>query len=139
MNRGHYCVFIKDLHSSCWYSCNDKLVFNVEENSVNNGRSYILFYSKVKSFHRIFAILQGGLVVSDIVFGCDEPTHNSSPVQELSLLTQFSGIKAVQSLVLEKECKGTWSSMVLPIRSDDPTYNPVHPMLTVVRVSVRRL
>ena len=47
LNRGHYWAFIKDLHSSSWYSCNDKLVFNVEERSLNNTTSYILFYRKV--------------------------------------------------------------------------------------------
>ena len=47
LNRGHYWAFIKDLHYSFWYSCNDKPVFNVEENYVNNATSYILFYSKV--------------------------------------------------------------------------------------------
>ena len=40
-------AFIKDLHSFSWYSCNDKSVFNVEENSVNNTTSYIHFYRKV--------------------------------------------------------------------------------------------
>ena len=47
LNRGHYWAFMKDLHSSSWYSCNGKLVFNVEENSVNNTTSYILFYKKI--------------------------------------------------------------------------------------------
>ena len=47
LNRGHYWAFIKDLHSSTWYSCNGKSVFNVEENYVNNTTSYILFYCKV--------------------------------------------------------------------------------------------
>ena len=47
LNRGHYWAFIKDLHSSSWYSCNDESVFNVEENSVNNTTSYILIYRKV--------------------------------------------------------------------------------------------
>ena len=47
LNRGHYWAFIKDLHSSSWYSCNDKLVLNVEERSLNNTTSYILFYRKV--------------------------------------------------------------------------------------------
>ena len=50
LNRGHYWAFIKDLHSSTWYSCNDKSVFNVEENYVNNTTSYILFYCKVWVF-----------------------------------------------------------------------------------------
>ena len=51
LNRGHYWgyywAFIKDLHSSTWYSNNDKSVFNVEENFVNNSTSYIFFSSKV--------------------------------------------------------------------------------------------
>ena len=37
-------------------------------------------------------ILQRGFVISDIVFGCDNATFNQSLVQELNLLTQFSGI-----------------------------------------------
>ena len=132
LNRGHYWAFIKDLHSSSWYSCNDKLVFNVEERSLNNTTSYIFFYRKVWMFPRIyqkkiwvfFSFLQGGFVISDIVFGCDDPTYNPSPVRELSLLTQFSGFTTLQSLVLEKHCKGAQSSMVLSMRSDDLTYNP---------------
>ena len=47
LNKGHYWAFIKNLHSSSWYSCNNKLVFYVEENSLNNTTSYILFYSKI--------------------------------------------------------------------------------------------
>ena len=47
LNRGHYWAFIRDLHSSSWYSCNGKLVFNVEERSLDNTTSYILFYRKV--------------------------------------------------------------------------------------------
>ena len=56
LNRGHYWAFIKDLHSSSWYSCNGKLVFNVEERSVNNSTPYILFYRKVSMFPRIYQI-----------------------------------------------------------------------------------
>ena len=69
-------------------------------------------------------ILQGGFVILDIVFGCDNPTYNPSPVWELSLLTQFSGITTLQSLVLEKQCKGAWPVMVLSMRSDNLTHNP---------------
>ena len=47
LNRGHYWAFMKDLHFSTWCSCNDKSVFNVEENYVNNITSYILSYNKV--------------------------------------------------------------------------------------------
>ena len=50
LNRGHYWAFMKDLHFSTWCSCNDKSVFNVEENYVNNITSYILSYNKVLSF-----------------------------------------------------------------------------------------
>ena len=34
-------------------------------------------------------VLEGGFVISDIVFGCDDPTYNPSPVRELSLHTHF--------------------------------------------------
>ena len=82
LNRGHYWACIKDLHSSCWYSCNDKLVSNVEESFLNNTTSYILFTEKCKFFPGLLKdILQGGFVISDIVFGCDNPTYNSSPVR----------------------------------------------------------
>ena len=43
-------------------------------------------------------ILQGGFVISDIGV---TPSHNASPLRELSLLTQFSGITTLQSLVSE--------------------------------------
>ena len=69
-------------------------------------------------------VLQGGFVISDKVFGCDNPTYNPSPVRELSLLTEFSGITTLQSLVLEKQWKGAWPSVVLSMTSDDLTYNP---------------
>ena len=54
LNRGHYWTFIKDVHSSSWSSCKGKLVFNVDENFVNNTTSYILFYSKVYVFPRMY-------------------------------------------------------------------------------------
>ena len=50
--------------------------------------------------------LQGGFVILDIVFGCDNPTFIICLVQELSLLTQFSRITTQQFLVLEKQGKG---------------------------------
>ena len=124
-----YWAFIKYLHSSSWYSSNDKLGFSVEERSLNSTISYILFTKKFEcspgSTNNVNGFfLQGGFVISDIVFGCDDPTYNPSPVQKLSLLTQFSGFTTLQSLVLEKHCKGARSSMVLSMRSDNLTYNP---------------
>ena len=59
-----------------------------------------------KDLPKIFNVLQGGFVISYIVFRCDDPTYNPSPVRELSLVTQFLGIITLQSLVLEKQCKG---------------------------------
>ena len=47
-------------------------------------------------------VLQEGFVISDIVFMCDDPCYNPSPVRELRLLTQFSGFTTLQSLVSEK-------------------------------------
>ena len=50
--------------------------------------------------------MEGGFVISDIVFGCDDPTHNPSSVQILSLLTQFSGFTTLQSLVSGEALQG---------------------------------
>ena len=66
------------------------------------------FTEKCNFFPRSTRIifLQGGFVISNIVFGCDDPTYNPNPIRELSLLTQFSGITTLEALVLEKQCKG---------------------------------
>ena len=69
--------------------------------------------------------MQGGFVISDIFFLCDDPTHNPSSVQILSLFTQFSGLTAQLSLVLGKVLQGgAWLNLVLSFRSDDLTRNP---------------
>ena len=60
LNRDHYCYFIKDLHSSCWYSCNDKSVFNVEENPLNNTTSFILFLQQSLNFSLDFHSFERG-------------------------------------------------------------------------------
>ena len=44
-------------------------------------------------------VLLGGFVISDILYGCDHPIYNHSPVGELNLPTQFSGITTLKSLV----------------------------------------
>ena len=59
-------------------------------------------------------VLQWSFVISDKVFGCDDPTYNPSPVRELSLVTQFSGITILQSLVLRSNARGldqAWSCL----------------------------
>ena len=69
-------------------------------------------------------VLQQGFVISNIAFGSGDPKYNPSAVQELGLLTHISGITTLQFLVLEKQCKGSWPSMVLSMKSDNLTYNP---------------
>lgn len=64
---------------------------------------------------------KGFFVMPDIAFEFDNPTYNPSVIQKLSLLTQFLGIATLQSLVLDKKCKGAWPSMALPMRSDNPS------------------
>ena len=71
----------------------------------------------------IFMVLQGGFVISDIIFACDDPTYNPDPVWELSLLTQFSRITTLQSFVSEKQCKRAWPK-ILSMTSDNLTCNP---------------
>ena len=70
--------------------------------------------------------LHRGFVISDKVFGCDDPTYKPSPVEQLGLLIQFSGIATLQSLVLEKQWKGPLPSMALSMSSDNLTrkYSP---------------
>ena len=109
LNRGHYWAFIKDLHSSSWYSSMASLFLMLKKILSTVLHLTSLFTGKFKFFQdlpKIVIVLQGGFVISDIVFGCDDPTYNPSPVRELSLLTQFSGITTLQSLVSEKQCKG---------------------------------
>ena len=87
------------------------------------------FTEKYNFFPRSTKIifLQGGFVILDIVFGCDDPTYYPSPVRELSLLTQFSGIATLQSLVSEKQCKGAGPITVLSMRIDATSHiTPVH-------------
>ena len=48
LNKRHYWAFIKDLHSSSWYSCYEKLVFNVKESSLN--KSYTVFFTEKFNF-----------------------------------------------------------------------------------------
>ena len=72
----------------------------------------------------IRALLSLAFVILGIGFGFDDLTFNPSPAQELSFLTQFSGITILQSLVLEKQYKGAEPIIVLSMRSDELTHNP---------------
>ena len=55
-------------------------------------------------------ILQGGFVVLGIIFGCDNHRYNSSPVWELSLLAQFSGITILQALSFGETVQGGFTN-----------------------------
>ena len=46
LDRGHYWAFIKDTLSKQWFSCNDKVVLNLNEKTLCNSSSDILFYLK---------------------------------------------------------------------------------------------
>ena len=50
--------------------------------------------------------LQDGFVNLHIVFGCDKPTYNPSSVWKLILLTQFSGLTILLSLVTRGGLQG---------------------------------
>ena len=113
------------------YFCNDKSVFNDEENYVNKSTSYIIhtfFTAKFKFFPgstKYFHGLQGGFVISEIVFGCDNPTYNPS---------FFMGVKIAHSIfrhynpaVLNfgEVMQGALTKhMVLSMKIDKLTYNP---------------
>ena len=129
LNRRHYWAIIKDLHSSSWYSCNGELVSNVEERSLNNTVSYILFLQKSLNVpqdlpKKVF-FARGFLSLQTLSLGVTTPHITPDILRELSLLTQFSGFTTLQSKVSEKHCKGARSSMILSMRSDNNlTYNP---------------
>ena len=61
-----------------------------------NNKTYVLFMWENDLVFILFLFLvilmQEGFVNSNIVFGCNDPTHNRSSVWILSLLTQFSGL-----------------------------------------------
>ena len=113
------------------YFCNDKSVFNDEENYVNKSTSYIIhtfFTAKFKFFPgstKYFHGLQEGFVISEIVFGCDNPTYNPS---------FFMGVKIAHSIfrhynpaVLnfgEVMQEALTKHMVLSMKIDKLTYNP---------------
>ena len=50
LSRGHYWACIKDLHTPCWYLCNDKLVSNVEEGYLSNTPHTFSFTAKCNLF-----------------------------------------------------------------------------------------
>ena len=84
LNNGHYWAVIKDDVTNQWFSYNDRIVFKIKADDLDNKTPYVLFY--VRNWFRFYFIfisvilIQGGFVNLDIVFGCDNPTHNLSSV-----------------------------------------------------------
>ena len=132
LNRGHYWVLSRTythllgtLAMTNWFSMLKKGLSTIlHHTSFFTEKFECAPGSTKKKFFEVFFSLQRGFVISDIVFGCDCPTYNPSPVWELTLITQFWGFTTLRSLVLEKHCKGARSCMVLSMRSDDVMYNP---------------
>ena len=75
LNRGHYWAFIKDLHLSYSYSCNDKLLSHVEESYLNNTTSYILLYRSVIFFQDLLKYIFCKRVLSFRTFSLGVRTH----------------------------------------------------------------
>ena len=100
-----------------WFLMLEKILSTILHNIIHPFLQENLVFSQ--DLPKIFMVLQGGFVISEIVFGCDNPIYNLSPVWKLSMLTQFSVVTTLQSLDLEKQCKGDWPSMILSMRSDD--------------------
>ena len=90
LSNRHYWAIIKHGSTKQWFSCNDKVGLQIKAHDLNNKASYVLFFvRKWLSFFFPVVFLQGGFVDSDIIFGCDNLTHNPSSVRVLSFLTQF--------------------------------------------------
>ena len=44
LQAGHYWAFIKDRFTNNWLKCNDRAVLKVKSHTLNNNKSYVLFY-----------------------------------------------------------------------------------------------
>ena len=97
LNRGHYWAFIKEeylpgtLAMTNWFWMLEKGISTILHHTSCFTEIFECSPGLPKKDLTLFFSLQGGFVISDIVFGWDTPTYNPSLVWELSLLTQFSG------------------------------------------------
>ena len=72
----------------------------VRKRFYHNSKRVFFFF-----FFCAVVFMQGGFVILDIVFGCNDPTHNLSYFQILNLLMQFSDLTTLQSLILGEALK----------------------------------
>ena len=120
LNNGHYWVIVKDNTIIQWFSCNNKVVFQIKADDLSKKISHVLFFLRKwlsVSFLFVFFLsccfCATGFVNSDTVFGCDNSTHNLSSVSILSLLTQFSSLTILQSLVSGEALQGGMTKLGL--------------------------
>ena len=78
LNNRHYRAIIKHVTSNQWFSWNDKVVFYMKTDYLNNNISCLLFFFFEKiilpKFKTIFLLL----FTSDLLTGCDNPKLNLS-------------------------------------------------------------
>ena len=71
----------------------------------------------------MFILLQGGFLISEVFFGCDNLTYNPSPVWIEAVSSIFRHYSPAV-LSLGEEMQGGLPSVVLSMTSDGLTYNP---------------
>ena len=108
LNRCHYWAFIKGLHSSiCTFAMTSQFLMMKKIMSTNLHHTlYIPFLQQSLSFSQdlpnIFMVCKGVLSFQRLSLGVTTPHIIPAFLWELRLLTQFSGITTLQSLILEK-------------------------------------
>ena len=55
LNNGLYSAIIKDVTTNQWFSCDDKVVFKIKADDLNNKMSYALFF--VRKYFFFFSLL----------------------------------------------------------------------------------
>ena len=55
LNNGLYSAIIKDVTTNQWFSCDDKVVFKIKADDLNNKMSYALFF--VRKYIFFFSLL----------------------------------------------------------------------------------
>ena len=55
--------------------------------SINDFNPRVSFFFSLKNNDNKKIVLEAGSIISSLIFGCDDPNYNPSPVKESSLLT----------------------------------------------------
>ena len=120
LNNGHYWVIVKDNTTIQCFSCDNKVVFQIKADDLSKKYHMCTFFVRKRlsvSFLFVFFLsccfCIRGFVNSGTVFGSDNSTHNPSSVSILSLLTQFSSLTILQSLVSGETLQGGMTKLGL--------------------------